>query len=85
MAYLGHVNEVWYLEMVPNSFVGYEEKKAQVFLEMRLDPVAALVYQSSDQEVSVSLSRHLSLRCYWSWEDCEPLWRLFSPLLYSRY
>lgn len=31
MAYLGHVNEVWYLEMVPNSFVGYEEQSTSIF------------------------------------------------------
>lgn len=39
---------------------------------MRLAAAAALVYQSSDQEVCVSLSGHLSLRSYWSWEACEP-------------
>lgn len=33
MAYLGHVDEVWYIEMVPNSFAlaDYEEQSTSIF------------------------------------------------------
>ncbi|KAF2980052.1 hypothetical protein EK904_009488 [Melospiza melodia maxima] len=57
--------------------------KAQVFLEMRLDPVSALVYQSSDQEVSVSLPWQFPLRSYWSWEACEPDSEGYFPLCFA--
>lgn len=49
---------------------------------MRLDPVSALVYQSSDQEISVSLPWHLSHRSYWSWEACEPDSEGYFPLCF---
>lgn len=83
MVCLGHVNEVWYLEMVLNSFAlgGYEEQSTSIFRN-EVGPCGCMVYQSSDQE-SLSLYHSTFLSEVWSWEACEPDSEGYFPLCFT--